>query len=251
MNINPITSINNNQSKSYSKPSFKMVMRAKVYKNGVESNDPKVIRKGVNLLRNVVLGLTGGDKELVGIKFGFKSKMPDLNLDIEAKNKFKNLRSYIDDYLPISYLFTGEHAQTLDSLGRARGLTTKACKEAMEIEDITEEEASQMIKEKGKNYIKKAKEFVADKSIRARNENGNEIGVAIFIKDVPKGKKKSKLGFDTARFREIQGSKKQAEAVPEKQASKPSRRKGKTADWPAKVQQQSDMPKGDGYLSFD
>lgn len=201
MNINALNNNTCNQKSAYNAPSFKMVFPVKVFVDGTEVHNKKLVKNGIKAFRDIMTGSTEGDGRLLQLKLKFKKYVPDFNFDIKKNKKFRNLRSFMEKTFPVPYFFTGTQSIKLDELGREKGITIRNCKEAVKKGEITQEAADEFIKQKGTDYYTQVKKFIQNRSIRLKDANNNELGLCIFMKSVPSDKKEADLAFDTFKFR--------------------------------------------------
>lgn len=247
MNIYPITSINNSQNKSYTAPSFKKVVPVKILINGHQISDEKtckaVFKNFYKILRNPQNDIGNS------IRTGFLRTVQDYKIHSRADKKIIT-STFIDKGL---YIFTGKDAEELAKYSDEIGHAQKEGIDKVGTSDTYEANV------KKQEYFAFAKKLInsASKLKELKEENGkvfwgDELGLHINVKanGLPTDKG-YKLEIISAPFRHIKKEVQPEAKAAQKPAAKPSRRRGKTADWPARAQQQTDMPKGDDYLSFD
>ena len=185
MNINPVNNININQQNQNARknPNFTSVIPIKVFIDGEKCTDIPLIHKAIRALVKIVT--KPADNNANTIRQNFLSIDPDTRPFNGVVRPIRN-RIYGD----ISYLFTGQHATSLDELGKLIG---RAKSNGIASKSIHT------------NYFNKIKEFINPNLTKRIKYQDKEIGLHILTRSKGNPNKKGfKLIIDKIQVRRIE-----------------------------------------------
>lgn len=202
MNVLPVMNSNVCNSKNDIKsqnPSFKSVIPVKVFIDNSRSVEYPNIKKSIRALSKILTTPTMGDAKLVDIKLKFINAVNDFYSPFGVKPNGRVIRNYINKDTGEAYLFTGEHAEVLNKLGKKIGPEKSIGLERANTSSTFE------ARDEAKSYFDKIKEFINNPEFRLKTKDGaDETGLHIFNTSEDRPHKKGfKVNVNYIAFRKV------------------------------------------------
>lgn len=195
------------ENKNSNRVNFTSVVSARVIIDGQTSVRTSNVRRAIRGLQSILINPANKNDKFVKVKKEFSSKVKDLNYYGEKVQIGEVIRNIVDPKKGLGYLFTGVHAENLNTLGKAIGPEKH---KALEVLGTTKSyESSAAIKayfEKANEFITHAKSRVSEKiNPRTMSYEGDELVLNIYAKSIGKpGKKGYKLEISSVEFKKAQ-----------------------------------------------
>lgn len=195
------------ENKNPNRVNFTSVVTARVIIDGQPSVRTSNVRRAIRGLQSILINPANKNDRFVKVKKEFSSKVKDLNYYGEKVQIGEVIRNIVDPKTALGYLFTGVHAENLNTLGKVIGPEKH---KALEILGKTKSfESNAAIKayfEKANEFITHAKSRVSEKiNPKTMSYEGDELVLNIYAKSVGKpGQKGYKLEIDRVEFKKAE-----------------------------------------------